>query len=54
VINAIDLINELPQFRDGLGDLVSRVQKAEKALAAHDKRIAALEVAQKAPAKAGM
>jgi hypothetical protein len=46
-----DLINHFPEFGEGLGDLVGRLEKAEKTLAAHDKRIAALEAAQKAAAK---
>jgi hypothetical protein len=41
----LNLVGALPQFRDGLDNLVSRLQKAEKALAAQDKRIAALEKA---------
>lgn len=49
----LNLINDLPQFRDGLDNLVSRLGKAEKALAAHDKRVAALEAALKAAPKPG-
>jgi hypothetical protein len=41
--NAIDLLNELPQFKDGVADIVSRLEKAERAVADHAKRIAALE-----------
>lgn len=51
--NAFDLANDLPQFKDGVADIVSRLQKAEKTLVDHGKRIAALEAAQKAP-KPGM
>jgi hypothetical protein len=51
--DVFQLANELPQFRDGLGDLVSRLGKTEKTLASHDKRIAALEAAQKAAPKPG-
>jgi hypothetical protein len=43
------LAGELPQFRDGVSDIVTRIQKAEKALAAHDKRITALEKAAPKP-----
>jgi hypothetical protein len=39
----LNLINDLPQFRDGLDNLVGRLEKAERALAAQDKRITALE-----------
>jgi hypothetical protein len=49
----LNLINDLPQFRDGLDNLVSRLEKAEKALAAHDKRITALELAKKPAPQAG-
>jgi hypothetical protein len=47
--NAIDLIGDLPQFKDGVADIVSRLEKAEKALAAQDKRITALEKAAPKP-----
>jgi hypothetical protein len=43
------LAGELPQFRDGLSDLVSRLQKAERAIADHAKRITALEKAAPNP-----
>ena len=45
------LAGELPQFRAGVSDIVTRIEKAEKALAAQDKRITALETAQKAVPK---
>ena len=47
--SAIELVNELPQFRDGLADIVSRLEKTEKAVADHAKRIAALEKAAVKP-----
>jgi hypothetical protein len=45
-----DLINHFPEFGDGLADLVSRLGKAEKAVADHAKRIAALEKVAPKPA----
>jgi hypothetical protein len=51
--DAFGLINDLPQFKDGVADIVSRLGKAEKALTAHDKRITALEAALKAIPKPG-
>lgn len=49
--NAIDLLNDLPQLKDGVADIVSRLGKAEKAVADHAKRIAILEAALKAAPK---
>jgi hypothetical protein len=46
-------LNDLPQFRDGLDNLVGRLEKAERALAAQDKRITALEPAKKPAPNAG-
>jgi hypothetical protein len=51
--NAIDLLNELPQLKEGVADIVSRLGKAERAVADHAKRIAALEAALKAAPKVG-
>jgi hypothetical protein len=51
--NIFNLAGALPQFRDGVADIVSRLAKAEKAVADHAKRIAALEAAQKAVPKPG-
>jgi hypothetical protein len=44
-----DLINHFPEFGEGFADLVSRVEKAEKAVADYAKRIAALEKAAPKP-----
>jgi hypothetical protein len=49
----LQLINDFPEFGEGLSDLVSRMEKAEKTLTDYGKRIAALETAQKAAAKPG-
>jgi hypothetical protein len=49
--NPIDLINDLPQLKDGVADIVSRLENAERAVAAHEKRITALEAALKAAPK---
>ncbi len=49
--DVFELAGELPQFRAGVSDIVTRIEKAEKALAAHDKRITALEAAQNAAPK---
>jgi soluble cytochrome b562 len=48
-----DLINHFPEFGEGFGDLVARLEKAEKTLADYGKRIGVLEAAQKAAAKPG-
>jgi hypothetical protein len=51
--NLLNLAGALPQFRDGLDNLVSRLQKAEKAVADQAKRITTLEAAQKAAKPVG-
>jgi hypothetical protein len=42
------LVSHFLEFGEGLGDLVGRMEKAEKTLVDHGKRITALEAAQKA------
>jgi hypothetical protein len=48
-----ELVNDFPEFGDGVSDLVGRMERAEKSLTDYGKRIAALEAAQKAAAKPG-
>lgn len=47
------LVSHFPEFGEEFGNLVGRLEKAERALAELDRRVTALEPAKKPAPKAG-